>query len=56
MAEVRKVKAQLTGAKTSIDGAYELVEAMAAKVRVQLEEIDTLARAGDAASDQLELS
>jgi hypothetical protein len=56
MAEVRKVKAQLTGAKSSIDGAYELVEAMAAKVRVQLEEIDTLARAGDpGSSDQLEL-
>jgi hypothetical protein len=53
MAEVRKVKAQLTGAKTSIDGAYELVEAMAAKVRQQLEEIDALASAG--ASDQLEL-
>ena len=56
MAEVRRVKAQLTGAKTNIDGAYELVEAMAAKVRQQLEEIDALASGGESAlDDQLEL-
>jgi hypothetical protein len=55
MAEVRKVKGQLTGAKSSIDTAYEIIEAMAARVRQQLEEIDELARAGDSAESQLEL-
>jgi hypothetical protein len=55
MAEVRKVKGKLTGAKTGIDDAYELVEAMAARVREQLEEIDVLARTGDAESGQLAL-
>jgi hypothetical protein len=54
LAEVRKVKNQLTGAKTGIDNAYELVETMTARVRAQLEEIDALARAGDGAG-QLEL-
>jgi hypothetical protein len=48
LAEERKVKQQLTGAKTSIDKAYELVESMAARVRAQLEEIDTLVRPPDA--------
>ena len=33
LAEERKVKHQLTGAKTSIDKAYEMVEAMAGRVR-----------------------
>ncbi len=46
LGEERKVKQQLTGAKTGIDKAYELVEAMAAQVRAQLEEIDALVRAG----------
>jgi hypothetical protein len=55
MAEVRKVKGQLTGAKSSIDTAYEIIEAMAARVRQQLEEIDELASAGDSAESQLEL-
>jgi hypothetical protein len=55
MAEVRKVKGQLTGAKTSIDTAYEVIEAMAARVRQQLEEIDELASAADSAESQLEL-
>jgi hypothetical protein len=56
MDEARKVKGQLTGAKSSIDKAYELVEAMAARVRTQLEEIDALARAGSGADrEQLEL-
>jgi hypothetical protein len=55
MAEVRKVKGQLTGAKSSIDTAYEIIEAMAARVRQQLEEIDELASAGDSADSQLEL-
>ena len=54
LAEVRKVKNQLTGAKTGIDTAYELVETMTARVRGHLEEIDALARAGDSAG-QLEL-
>jgi hypothetical protein len=40
--EVRKVKSQLTGAKTSIDNAYELVEKMTAQVRGQLGQIDAL--------------
>jgi hypothetical protein len=46
LGEERKVKNQLTGVKTGIDKAYELVEAMAAQVRAQLEEIDALVRAG----------
>jgi hypothetical protein len=46
LGEERKVKQQLTGAKTGIDKAYELVEAMAAQVRAQLDEIDALVRAG----------
>ena len=46
LGEERKVKNQLTGAKTGIDKAYELVEAMAAQVRAQLDEIDALVRAG----------
>ena len=52
LGEERKVKQQLTGAKTGIDKAYELVEAMAAQVRVELAEIDALVLAGcDEASD-----
>ncbi|MDQ3644022.1 MAG: hypothetical protein M3356_00725, partial [Actinomycetota bacterium] len=42
MVEVRKVKSQLTGAKTSIDNAYSIVEAIAARVRCHLQEIDSL--------------
>lgn len=42
MTEVRKVKSQLTGAKTSIDNAYGVVEAIAARVRGHLEEIEVL--------------
>ena len=42
MVEVRKVKSQLTGAKTSIDNAYGIVETIAARVRSHLEEIDSL--------------
>jgi hypothetical protein len=44
LAEERKVKQQLTGAKTSINRAYELVEGMAGRVREHLQEIDTLVR------------
>jgi len=44
LAEERKVKQQLTGAKTSIDKAYEHVDAMTARVRALLQEIDALVR------------
>ena len=44
LAEERKIKAQLTGAKTGIDKAYDLVETMAGRVRAQLQEIDILVR------------
>ena len=63
LTEERKVKVQLTGAKTSIDKAYGLVETMAARVRGHLQEIDTLVRPDDSpaavpvvpADDQLAL-
>jgi hypothetical protein len=42
MEDVRRVKQQLTGAKTQIDKAAEIVDAMAARVRGHLEEIDAL--------------
>jgi len=47
MVEVRKVKSQLTGAKTSIDNAYGIVETIAARVRCHLEEIDSLVLVGE---------
>ena len=49
MDDVRKVKSQLTGAKTGIDRAYEIVEEMAARVRGHLAEVDALVLAGLAA-------
>jgi hypothetical protein len=60
LTEERKVKQQLTGAKTSIDKAAEYVEGMAARVRALLREIDSLVRPpGEAppapSDDQLEL-
>ncbi len=59
LSEERKVKQQLTGAKTSIDKAYEHVDAMTARVRGLLQEIDSLVRPEDATAalpdDQLEL-
>jgi hypothetical protein len=61
LADERRVKQQLTGAKSGIDRAYELVETMAGRVRGHLEEIDALVRPPDAApaeaprDDQLEL-
>jgi Uncharacterized protein conserved in bacteria (DUF2130) len=55
MDDVRKVKGKLTGAKTGIDDAYELVDAMAGRVREQLDEIDALARAGGEEPGQLPL-
>src|SRR3954465_9781358 len=42
MEDVRRVKQQLTGAKTQIDKAAATVEAMAARVRAHLAEIDEL--------------
>src|SRR5919108_756519 len=61
LTDERRVKLHLTGAKTGIDKAYELTEAMGAHVRALLAEIDSLVRAGDdeppeaAREDQLEL-
>jgi hypothetical protein len=61
LTDERRVKLHLTGAKTGIDKAYELTEAMGARVRALLAEIDSLVRAGDdeppeaARDDQLEL-
>jgi hypothetical protein len=60
LAEERKVKQQLTGAKTSIDKAYEHVHAMTSRVRGLLQEVDALVRPADAddrppSDDQLEL-
>jgi hypothetical protein len=49
--DVRKVKSQLTGAKTSIDAAYKLVEEITGRVRGQLEEMDALVLGGDASPD-----
>jgi hypothetical protein len=59
LSEERKVKQQLTGAKTSIDKAYDHVDSMTARVRGLLQEIDSLVRPEDAGEappdDQLEL-
>ena len=44
----RKIKMQLTGAKRGISTAYELVEAMAERVRGHLQEIDVLVRPPEA--------
>jgi hypothetical protein len=46
--DVRKVKSQLTGAKTNIDGAYELIEGIAERVKANLAEVETLVAGGDA--------
>ena len=54
LAEERKVKQQLTGAKTGIDRAYEIVEAMAAAVRSHLNEIDALVRTACADGEEAE--
>jgi hypothetical protein len=60
LADERRIKNQLTGAKRGIDRAYGMVDEMSARVRGLLEEIDTLVRpAGEpdvpVADDQLEL-
>jgi hypothetical protein len=55
MEDVRRIKQQLTGARTQIDKAAEIVETMAARVRAHLAEIDALTQSaaaedGDGAS------
>jgi hypothetical protein len=61
LTEERRIKLHLTGSKTGIDRAYDLVEEMGGRVRALLEEIDALVRvAGDEPppaprEDQLEL-
>ncbi len=60
MEDVRRVKSQLSGAKTNIDRAYEVVEQMAARVRGHLAEVDLLVlgeeeAAPDPRDDQMEL-
>jgi hypothetical protein len=61
LTEERKIKSQLTGAKSNIDKAWGMVEDMSARVRALLEEIDALVRpAGEPApgappDDQMEL-
>jgi hypothetical protein len=61
MEDVRKVKSQLTGAKTNIDCAYRLVEEIADRVRGHLRQVDALVLSGGQAEpagpadDQLEL-
>jgi hypothetical protein len=58
MGDVRRVKAQLTAANSSIETAREAIDGMADRVRRQLEEIDALASVGasNPDDDQLELS
>jgi hypothetical protein len=61
LTEERRIKNQLTGARTGIDKAYKLVEDMSARVRGLLQEIDSLVRPADEEpppsvdDDQLEL-
>jgi hypothetical protein len=46
MEDVRRIKQQLTGAKTQIEKATDIVDVMATGVRQQLGEIETLLRPG----------
>jgi ATP/maltotriose-dependent transcriptional regulator MalT len=52
MEDVRRVKSQLSHAKTSIDNAHEIVEAIAGTVRGHLAQIEALLR--DAADSESE--
>jgi TolA-binding protein len=53
--DIRKVKSQLTGAKTGIDTAYELIEGIAERVRAQLAEVEALVAAGADAQATLDV-
>jgi hypothetical protein len=46
MEDVRRIKQQLTGARTQIDKAGEIVETMASRVRAHIAEIDSLIDGG----------
>jgi hypothetical protein len=50
--EVRRIRQQLTGAKTQIDRASEIVGAMSDRVGGHLEEIAALVRAAEDAGDE----
>lgn len=52
MEDVRRIKQQLTGARTQIDKAGEIVEAMAARVRAHIAEIDALIDGGATAAQR----
>jgi hypothetical protein len=54
METVRAVKSQLTGAKTSIDRARDLIDAMADQVREHLRNVDRLVLEGSADGDDAE--
>lgn len=51
MDEVRRIKTQLSNARTGIDNAQGIVDAMAASVRAHLARIDELLAAGEADAD-----
>jgi len=51
MEEVRSIKQKLTGARTSIDSADDLLETMATTVRAHLARIDELLASGDSGGD-----
>ena len=51
MDDVRRVKSQLTGATSSIDGARSILDEMAGRVRAHLTEIDQLVVAAGAERD-----
>jgi hypothetical protein len=48
--EVRRIKQQLTGAKTQIDKAGEIVDSLAERVKGHLREIDELVQAAEEAA------
>jgi cell division septum initiation protein DivIVA len=50
MEDVRRIKQQLTGAKTQIDKAGEIVDSLADRVKAHLREIDELVQAAEAAA------
>jgi DNA repair ATPase RecN len=53
--DVRKVKSQLTGAKTGIDTAYELLEGIAERVRARLAEVESLVTSGGRPQGELDV-